>query len=118
MNQMNGNAQIVEAVKQDSSGIGYVGIGYVQGATGIVPLEVASRAGAEYYDPLNTEHVRTGRYPITRPLNQYLAGIPQGDIKDFIAFELSPAGQKIVEEEGFLPLNEEYVQYNKMTITE
>ena len=31
MNQMNGNAQIVEAVGNDKSGIGYVGVGYVKG---------------------------------------------------------------------------------------
>jgi phosphate transport system substrate-binding protein len=45
-------------------------------------------------------------------LNQYVKGSPKGDVLDFIRFELSPEGQKIVEEEGFLPLNEEYQALN------
>ena len=30
MKQMNGNAQIVDAVKADENSIGYVGVGYVE----------------------------------------------------------------------------------------
>ena len=37
MNQMNGNAQILEAVKKDAGGIGYVGIGYVMNEGKVVP---------------------------------------------------------------------------------
>jgi phosphate transport system substrate-binding protein len=112
MNQMNGNAQIVEAVKQDVSSIGYVGIGYIKEATGIAIVKVAAKSGADYIDPLVMADVKAGKYPITRPLNQYLNGMPKGAVKDFIEFELSAEGQKIVEEEGFLPLNEEYVKLN------
>ena len=112
MNQMNGNAQIVEAVKQDKGGIGYVGLGYLKEATGIAVVKVAIKAGGTYIDPLNITDVKTGKYPITRALNQYVNGIPKGDVLDFIRFELSDEGQKIVEEEGFMPLNEEYQNLN------
>lgn len=112
MNQMNGNAQIVEAVKQDKGGIGYVGLGYLKEATGIAVVKVASKAGGTYIDPLNTPDVKSGKYPITRALNQYVNGSPKGDVLDFIRFELSDEGQKIVEEEGFMPLNEEYRSLN------
>jgi phosphate transport system substrate-binding protein len=110
---MNGNSQIVEAVKQDESGIGYVGVGYAKKADGITVLKVASRTGAEYASPLDSSLVKSGKYPIARPLNQYVSGAPAGIIKEFLAFELSDEGQGIVEEEGFFPVPVEYVDYNK-----
>jgi len=112
MKRMNGNAQIVEAVKQDESGIGYVGVGYVKDASGITVLSVASQAGGNYANPLNARDVESGEYPITRPLNQYLNGTPKGTVRDFIIFELSQKGQKIVEEEGFFPIPVEYKKFN------
>ena len=112
MKSMNGNAQIVEAIKQDASGIGYVGVGYAQGATGITALKVAINTSMGYYSPFNSLDVKTGKYPITRPLNQYLDGMPKGLAKDFILFELSSEGQAIVEKEGFYQIPEEYQRYN------
>jgi phosphate transport system substrate-binding protein len=116
MKSMNGNAQIVEAVKQDVSAIGYVGVGYAQEATGITALKVAVNPTMGYYSPFNVLDVKTGRYPITRPLNQYLNGMPTGFIKDFILFELSGEGQSIVEKEGFYQIPEEYQKYNDGTL--
>jgi len=116
MKRMNGNAQIVEAVKQDESGIGYVGVGYVKDASGITVLSVASRAGGNYANPLNARDVESGEYPITRPLNQYLNGTPKGTVRDFIIFELSQKGQKIVEEEGFFPIPVEYKKFNEKSV--
>ena len=112
LKSMNGNAQIVEAVKQDLGGIGYVGVGYVKDATGINVLKVAANPSLGYFSPLNSMDVKTGNYPITRPLNQYLNGAPKGDVKNFIVFELSAEGQKIVEGEGFFAVPQEYQRYN------
>ena len=112
MNRMNGNAQIVEAIKQDVSGIGYVGVGYVKDATGLTVLSVASKSNGDYASPLSSADVKSGRYPITRPLNQYINGSPTGDLKKFLEFELSFAGQNIVEEEGFFPIPAEYEDFN------
>jgi len=103
-------------VKQDASGIGYVGVGYAKKADGITVLRVASQPGADYASPLVSEEVKSGKYPIARPLNQYLKGEPKGDVRDFIAFELSPGGQRIVEEEGFFPLPKEYIEFNKKSV--
>jgi len=116
MRRMNGNAQIVEAVKQDISGIGYVGVGYVKEEKGLTVLNIASQAGSEYSSPLNLNDVKTGKYPITRPLNQYINGTPKGDARDFILFELSEQGQKIVEEEGFFSLPDEYREFNNKAL--
>jgi phosphate transport system substrate-binding protein len=116
MKRMNGNSQIVETVKYDKTGIGYVGVGYVKGASGVKALEVAPFAGAPYASPLNAEDVKTGKYPITRPLNQYVDAVPAGEIKDFIVFEVSPEGQEIVVEQGFFPVPQEYVDFNKKSV--
>ncbi len=112
MNRMNGNAQIVEAVKQDHSGIGYVGVGYVKNATGLNVLKVAAREGSTYASPLNSADVKSGKYPIARPLNQYVNGTPTGALKAFLEFELSSEGQKIIEEEGFFQIPAEYKELN------
>jgi ABC-type phosphate transport system substrate-binding protein len=107
MKQMNGNAQIVDAVKADENGIGYVGVGYIFDEKGniqkgIKVLEVSLDDGPAY-SPTNRDDVKSGRYPITRPLLQIIKGKPRGAAKDFVTFELSPEGQKIVEEQGFSP---------------
>jgi phosphate transport system substrate-binding protein len=113
MKQMNGNAQIVEAIKQDLSGVGYVGVAYIKHSTGLNVLKVSPRIGAEYLGPENAEDVISGRYPISRPLNQYINGDLQGTVKSFIAYELSDEGQKIVADEGFFAIPDEYKEFNK-----
>jgi phosphate transport system substrate-binding protein len=116
MKAMNGNAQIVEGVKQDAGGIGFVGVGYAKEATGITVLKVASNPSLGYFSPFDPLDVKNGRYPITRPLNQYMDGIPKGVVKNFIEFELSSEGQKIVEEQGFFSIPDEYQKYNDGTL--
>lgn len=106
MRQMNGSAQIVEAIKADVGAVGYSGVGYVKDAgDAITVLKIAPRAGGYYSSPLVSDDVKTGKYPISRPLNQYVNGTPKGNVKAFIEFELSDEGQKIVEEEGFFALD-------------
>jgi phosphate transport system substrate-binding protein len=110
MRQMNGNSQILEGVKADEGGIGYVGVGYVKDG-GINVLEL-SPDGTNYASPLDKSAVESGAYPLARPLFQYTNGKVKGDARAFIEFELSPAGQKIVEEEGFFPLTKTLVEKN------
>ncbi|MCL6466380.1 MAG: PstS family phosphate ABC transporter substrate-binding protein [candidate division WOR-3 bacterium] len=112
MRQMNGNAQIVDAVKNDEGGIGYVGLGYIRNVEGIRPLAVAKSSQDQYISPLNEADVKSGAYPLTRPLYQYTNGKPKGQVLDFIRFELSPEGQKIVEEEGFVAVTQPYIEKN------
>jgi phosphate transport system substrate-binding protein len=111
MRQMNGNAQIVEGVKADLGGIGYVGLGYIRDVEGIKAVKL-SRDGKDYVSPLQEELLKAGKYPLTRPLFQYTDGKPKGDAKTFIEYELGPAGQRIVDEEGFLPVTRDWVEKN------
>lgn len=118
MKRMNGNAQIVEGIIADKAGIGYVGIGYIYGDKGQVRdglniMKVAKDANAKPVTPLVAENVKSGAYPISRALFQYVNGKPTGAVKDFIAFELGPEGQKIVEEMSFYPVSGQYKENNK-----
>lgn len=115
---MNGNAQIVEGILRDKAGIGYVAVGYVVDAAGTVKsglkiLSVAKEPGAEAFSPVKMENVMSGKYPISRPLYQFLNGKPSGQIREFIRFELSPEGQKMVRENGFFPVQDKYMEINR-----
>lgn len=120
MKNMGGNADIVEAVKSDVTGIGYVAIGYIkEGGTlraGIKALEVSPEKGKPGVSPLELANITSGAYPITRPLYQFTAGQPQGAIRDFILFELSEKGQQIIMDQGFYPLSEEDREFNKRSL--
>ncbi len=118
MKSMNGNAQIVEAIKLDTEGIGYVAVGYVVNVKGeVMPrikiLSIAKDGKSEAYSPIKIENVMTGKYPVSRPLNQYLNGKPAGKLLEFTRFELSDEGQEIVRQQGFFPVQKEWVEFNK-----
>ena len=118
MKSMNGNAQIVEGVKRDKAGIGYAAVGYVVDLKGNVKpglqlIAVAKDAQSKAYTPDKMEDVMSGKYPISRPLYQFMNGKPSGELARFIKFELSPEGQKIVREKGFFPVQEKWMEFNK-----
>ena len=52
------------------------------------------------------KNIIEGKFPITRSLLLITNGKPQGNIKAFIDFILSPEGQKIVEESGYVSLGQ------------
>lgn len=115
--RMNGTAQIVEAVKKDKAGIGYVGIGYIvnkQGnvISGINVLKLAGDAISTGVSPLESENVKSGKYPLSRPLFQYTNGKPEGNLLEFIQFELSDEGQKLIENEGYYPITYKQMEHN------
>lgn len=118
MKGMIGNSHIVEAVKNDKSGIGYVGIGYIvdekgKVTEGLKPLNIKKDKTAKAVSPLNIEAVKSGLYPLTRPLYQYTNGKPKGLMLEFIRFELSKEGQNLVLKEGFYPVSKEYMEANR-----
>lgn len=50
--------------------------------------------------------VRGGKYPLARPLYIYVVGEPQGILKHFLSWVLSEPGQVIVEELGYIPVEQ------------
>ncbi|MCB1036029.1 MAG: phosphate ABC transporter substrate-binding/OmpA family protein, partial [Acidobacteria bacterium] len=94
------NHEIVELVSGDRDAISYVGLGWVSPEVRAVPVAAASASEA-VVPQLAT--VRDGTYPIYRPLQIYSREEPVGLARDFLAYILSPAGQKLVAEHGFMP---------------
>jgi phosphate transport system substrate-binding protein len=118
MKSMNGNAQIVEGVQRDKAGIGYVAVGYVVGQNGEVKagvkiLNVAKDDKSEAFSPAKMENVMSGKYPISRPLNQYLNGKPAGKLLEFMKFQIGPVGQEIVKKQGFFPVQSNWMEFNR-----
>ncbi len=91
-----GNEQIAQEVGNNVNGVGYVGLAYTK-ASGIkvVPIDGALPT---------KESVLSKSYPYSRPTFFYTNGDPTGTAKDFIDFTTSDAGQKIVEQVGFVPI--------------
>lgn len=91
-----GNEQIASEVSKNPEGIGYVGLAYVK-APGIKVIAVDGAQPSQ-------ANVRDKSYPYSRPTFYYTNGNPEGEVKQFIEFTLSPKGQKIVEQVGFVPV--------------
>jgi len=89
------NGALVTAVSKNKYAIAYLGMGYVNKT--VKPVQVNGiKASAQ--TALSRE------YPMSRELYMYTNGEPQGDIAKYIAFVKSPDGQKIVAQDGFVPL--------------
>lgn len=91
---------IVAAVSQTEGAIGYIGFAYLDNT--VKALSVSSD-GKNFIEP-DKANVDDGTYPITRDLLYYTNGKPKGVAKDFIDYILSPKGQNIVEESGYMKL--------------
>jgi len=89
------NQTVATIISTTKGAIGYVGLGYISSIVKTIEVNEINPS---------QETVATGTYPISRPLFMYTNGAPQGTAKDFIQFIWSPEGQKIVEEQGFVPL--------------
>lgn len=98
---LHGSKDVVEVVGRTLCAIGYSGMGYA--TDHVKMLKIATESDAPYYSP-NLENVLTKSYPIARPLYMYSLGEPAGESKAYLDWILSPEGQKIVEELGFVPL--------------
>jgi len=98
---LNGSKEVVELVAATPTAIGYSGMGYA--TPGVKMLKVAPRAGAPAVAP-TVAAVHDRSYPLARSLHVYTLGEPQGAVKRYIDWILSDAGQKIVEESGYVPV--------------
>jgi len=85
---------IIEFIKINPNGIGFGGIGFSKG------VKLLSIEGVEP----NAKNTKNDSYPLTRYLHFFTSKSPSGNVKKFIDWVLSPEGQKIVKEEGFVPL--------------
>lgn len=94
--KMAGNEQIAAEVGKNKNGIGYVGMAYLK-APGVKTVAIDGKLP-------DAESVRGKTYLYARPTFYYTNGEAAGEAAKFIAFTLSPAGQKVVSQVGFVPV--------------
>ncbi|MEQ6887129.1 phosphate ABC transporter substrate-binding protein [Halomonas sp. CS7] len=106
VNEHPGSAAVVAAVAEDPRAIGYAGLNHL--TPGVKAL--ARRDDDGMLHAPDPEAVRRGEYALSRDLYLYL-NLPPGEAlpapeRAFVDLVLSPAGQAIVEELGFVALPE------------
>jgi phosphate transport system substrate-binding protein len=91
------NGAVRQRVQSTPASIGYAGLGFVDDT--VKALEIN-----ETYPDQDT--VSSGMYPIARPLFMFTNGYPKlgSPLHQFVTIYLSPEGQEIIEEIGFVPL--------------
>jgi phosphate transport system substrate-binding protein len=92
---------ISNEIRQNPNAIGYDGLGYVTHDQ--KTLCIIDQPGDPCVLP-SVETVQDNSYPIARPLFMYTAGEPAGPIREYLDWILSPEGQALVKELGFVPL--------------
>ncbi|MRS12721.1 MAG: phosphate ABC transporter substrate-binding protein [Actinobacteria bacterium] len=89
------NQAIADEVKSNEAGIGYIGLGYITSAVKVVAIDGVKASVAAAAD---------GSYPISRYLYMYSNGEAEGVMKAYLDWILGSEGQKLVEDEGFVPV--------------
>jgi len=68
-------------------------------------LRVSKRRGEPGVAP-TVPNARNRSYPLTRALQVYTVGEPDGPAADYLQWMTSPPGQRIVVELGYVPMRE------------
>jgi len=92
---------ITSEVRDNPNAIGYDGLGYV--TPDVKVLAIADVGSTNYLTP-SYETVNDNSYPIARDLYMYTAGLPQGNVKQYLDWIISEEAQKIVLDLGFIPV--------------
>ena len=101
MLEKNSNGAVLQTVAQTPGSVGYISIGFVSKDVKALPIWY----NAAKIIPASLDNVKTRTYPVSRDLYVITNGQPTGLAGDFIKYILSPDGQKIVADEGYVTLN-------------
>lgn len=93
---------IIQSISQTRGAIGYVGLAYLN--KNVKAVHVSYDGGKTFVEP-SVANAKNETYPIVRPLYYYYDAAAESKVKAFIDFVLSPKGQKIVAEIGFISVN-------------
>jgi phosphate transport system substrate-binding protein len=96
-----GSKDVVALVSRTPAAIGYSGMGYSM--PDVKMLKVSQRRGEPGVMP-TVENAKNNSYPITRPLQIYVVGEPKGAVKEYLDWILSPEGQTVVLNLGYVPV--------------
>ncbi|MEA2034007.1 MAG: phosphate ABC transporter substrate-binding protein [Euryarchaeota archaeon] len=97
--EKNSNGAVKQTIAQTPGAVGYVSLGYIDNTL----LAVKIKDGGKFVEP-TVDNVINGDYPIARSLNMFTKGEPTGLAAEYLAYITGADGQKLVAEEGFVPL--------------
>lgn len=100
---MHGSKDVVDLVEKTPCAIGYSGMAYATDHLQMVC--VAEQTGGECVNP-SVVTASDRSYPIARPLFMYTNGEPKGEIKNYMDWILSDAGQCILKDKGYAPAHD------------
>ncbi len=90
------SSEVKYSTQRSDNAIGYMGYSFVMtGDTKVIALDGIQPS---------IESIKSGAYPLARKLYFITLGEPSPGAKAFIDYILSPEGQKIAEENGFIPI--------------
>lgn len=95
------NGEILHRVSRQRGAVSYVGLGWVKRPE-VKPIGVVAAPGQPAIQP-SRETVRTGKYPIYRPLFIYTVGTTRGPARDLLTYILSAEGMRLVAKNDFIP---------------
>jgi phosphate transport system substrate-binding protein len=101
MLEKNSNGAVLQTIAQTPGSIGYVSIGFVSKDVKALPIWY----NAQKFVAPTIDNVKSKTYPVSRDLYVITNGQPTGLTGDFIKYILSPEGQKIVSDEGYVTLS-------------
>lgn len=93
----NSTSVMMSTVEGNEYAIGYVSLGSLNNTIKSVKID-----GAE----ATAENIKSGTYKISRPFNIVTKDKVSDVAQDFINYIMSPEGQKVVEEAGFIPMDD------------
>ena len=95
---------IIQSVSTNKLAIGYVGLGYALDAKDKVKIIAVKEDDNSPAVIPSDQTVKSGQYPIARPLYLYANGEPKGTVRKFIDFCLSEEGQAVVKDTGYVTI--------------
>ncbi len=98
---MHGSKDVVDLVAHTPCAIGYSGLAYTEAGT---RMPCISKAAGEPCIQATFETAMNRTYPISRPLFMYTNGEPTGQVKAYLDWILSDAGQCIIFAKGYSPV--------------
>lgn len=91
----NENGVVKATVSSKENAIGYMSIGYVDGTAKAIKVDDVE---------CTVENIKSATYKISRPFVMLTKGVLKPEVQAFLDFILSDEGQRIVAEEGYIPV--------------
>lgn len=98
----NSTSVMMSSVANDANAIGYISLGSLNDTVKAVKID-----GAE----ASVDNVKNGSYKVVRPFNIVLGKKVSDAANDFVSYIMSADGQKIIEDNGYIPVDEKAAAY-------